>query len=81
METLACQTKINFSVEIRLATPAQREAGKRLFSKLMQRAISNNIAKTGAQVVAEAPPAIDIEKPPSLTNRGASMYRNKTNED
>ena len=79
METQGQQPKVNFSIEIRQSTSSQKEAGKRLFSSLIARA--ENTAKARAQAVAGAPPAVSIqsneglENPPSLTNRGDSMYR------
>jgi hypothetical protein len=79
METQGQQPKVNFSLEIRQSTSAQKEAGKRLFKSLIARA--ENAAKARAQAVAGAPPAVSIqsneglENPPSLTNRGDSMYR------
>ena len=52
---------VTFSLGVRPATYAQLEAGKRLFSRLVERAQDNkkqqNIAKAQAQAGAEAPPA------------------------
>jgi hypothetical protein len=79
METQGLQPEIKFSIEIRKTTSEQREAGKRLFLKLINRA--QNTAKAWAQAGAEAPPAVKIQtrqglgNPPSLTNRGDSTYR------
>jgi len=79
METQGQQSKVNFNIEIRQSTSKQKEAGKRLFKSLIARA--ENTAKARAQAVAEAPPAVSnqsnkmLGNPPSLTNRGDSMYR------
>jgi hypothetical protein len=73
METSQRQVKVTFSIESRPSNITQKEAGKRLFSSLMTRA--QTTAKVGAQVVAEAPPAVNTENPPSLTNRGDSTYK------
>jgi hypothetical protein len=65
-------SEINFSVELRPATYAQLEAGKRLFSKLVNRVQTNSI-KTDIASVRSAPggTAKPPPEPPSLTNRGA----------
>jgi len=79
MEIQSQQNKVNFIIGIRQLTSAQKEAGKRLFASLIARA--ENSAKARAQAVAGAPPAVSnqsnkgLENPPSLTNRGDSMYR------
>lgn len=55
------QTEVTFSVEFRPMTSEQREAGKRLFKRLIERTNINNTkpktAKVRARVEAEAPPA------------------------
>ena len=68
METVNCQAKVTFTIESRKSTTTQKEAGKRLFSNLLNRA--QETAKARAQAVAEAPPAVNNGDPPSLTNRG-----------
>jgi len=79
METPRQQFKVNFSTEIRQSNSVQKEAGKRLFKSLIARA--QNTAKARAQAVGGAPPAVSnqsiegLDNPPSLTNRGDSMYR------
>ena len=81
MDAKQDQPRVSFSLEARPATIEQREAGKRLFTRLIARAYqqdpSEATAKARAQAVAAAPPAVaqtDAAKPPSPTNRGAGMY-------
>ena len=86
------EPQVNFSIEDRPATKEQKEAGKRLFLRLINRALTDqrytDTAKARAQAEGGDPPAasqnIDKQlaegKPPSLTNRGASTYRSKINE-
>lgn len=51
-------SEVTFSIEVCPATSAQIEAGKRLFSRLINRAQNDsNTAKARAQAGAEAPPA------------------------
>ena len=59
MQSSKSQIKIGFSIEKRPMTAEQLEAGKRLFSRLIERARQKEIikAKAGAQAGAEAPPA------------------------
>lgn len=76
------QPMVRFTIETKVPTPEQQEAGKRLFGKLLARAEANLLAESGTSAgpersgpkavrPAEPPPA---EQPPSLTNRGAATY-------
>ena len=60
------QTKVTFSIEIRPATPEQKAAGKRLFSRLIARAQSDQkqevTAKARAAGGGGAPPAVTENK-------------------
>jgi hypothetical protein len=86
------EPEITFSIEIRPTTREQREAGKRLFTRLINRTLADkkysDTAKAWAQAEGGASPAAsqNIDKqlakdePPSLTNRGASTYKTKNDE-
>ena len=43
------RTEVTFSIEVRPSTSAQLEAGKRLFEKLVKRAHTNLIQKSGSR--------------------------------
>jgi len=60
--------EVTFSIELRPATFEQLEAGKRLFSRLVERAqTSKNERAESARVGRRKPPPVQS---PSLTNRG-----------
>ena len=59
---------VTFSIQLRPATAEQREAGKRLFSRLMTRAqVGKNERAEPARADRRKPPPVQS---PSLTNRG-----------
>ena len=60
--------EVTFSIELRPATYEQLEAGKRLFSRLIERAqASKNERAESARADRRKPPPVQS---PSLTNRG-----------
>lgn len=60
--------EVTFSIELRPATYEQLEAGKRLFSRLIERAqTSKNERAESARADRRKPPPVQS---PSLTNRG-----------
>jgi hypothetical protein len=88
MELENKQPKVIFSLESRPVTSAQREAGKRLFSRLIDRAQSKlsqnerSAGKDGKKAGRRLPPTAFLilkkisKNSPSLTNRGDSTYKN-----
>jgi len=60
--------EVTFNIEVRPATYEQREAGKRLFSRLVARAqTAKNERAESARADRRKPPPVQS---PSLTNRG-----------